>query len=73
MPTLECVRSELKEPKEFTILDSLDADLQMNLERWGLIGQRVLIKKGPWSSFIVCFRSEEFAIGPVLAKHLNVI
>ncbi|MDX1920483.1 MAG: ferrous iron transport protein A [Candidatus Caenarcaniphilales bacterium] len=70
--TLFDLRKNINKECFLTIIGTDDEELQMHLDRWGICFGKVLVRKGPWGSYILSYKNEEFAIGPALAKKLIV-
>ena len=62
-----------QEEKTIKVIGSLEPDCQIALECWGICLQKVLVKNGPWGSFILKAAGQEIALSPMLAEQLQVI
>jgi len=54
------------------VLGSIEPELQLYLERWGIASEVVSVKHGPWGCFILSVNNQEIALGPALANKLQV-
>ncbi len=70
--SLSSLKDKITENLKVQILKSDEPNLQNNLYRWGMALKEVLVKNGPWGSFILYSNEQEIAVSPLLAKDLKV-
>lgn len=70
--SLNSLKKSLKKECRLKVLQASEPDLQMFLDRLGITLKEVMVKSGPWGSFILTFEQQEIALGPSFAQSLQV-